>query len=45
MRLLDVVEHPEATFFRCLHDEKPDDPRVEKLRDDILKLWDTKQGD
>jgi GNAT superfamily N-acetyltransferase len=32
MRLADVDGDTEATFLRCLHDEKPDDPRVTRLR-------------
>ncbi len=32
MRLVDVDEHTEGTFLRCLHDERPDDPRVVELR-------------
>jgi hypothetical protein len=32
MRLLDIDEKTEGTFFRCLHDEKPDDPREIALR-------------
>jgi N-acetylglutamate synthase-like GNAT family acetyltransferase len=32
MRLLDVDERTEATFLRCLHDERPDDPRIASLR-------------
>jgi hypothetical protein len=32
MRLTDVGPDTEATFLRCLHDERPDDPRVAGLR-------------
>lgn len=32
MRLIDVDRDTEATFLRCLHDERPDDPRVTGLR-------------
>ncbi len=32
MRLVDVDETTEGTFLRCLHDERPDDPRVVSLR-------------
>ena len=32
MELTDVDRCTEATFLRCLHDERPDDPRVVQLR-------------
>jgi GNAT superfamily N-acetyltransferase len=32
MRLVDVDTDTEATFLRCLHDERPDDPRVAEMR-------------
>jgi hypothetical protein len=32
MKLLDIDAKTEDTFFRCLHDEKPQDPRVLALR-------------
>jgi GNAT superfamily N-acetyltransferase len=32
MRLVDVSKETEGTFFRCLHDERPDDPRVVEIR-------------
>lgn len=32
MRIEDVSEKTVDTFFRCLHDERPDDPRVVDLR-------------
>ncbi|MBL7032648.1 MAG: hypothetical protein ISR91_00735 [Candidatus Delongbacteria bacterium] len=32
MQLQDLTPRTEATFLRCLHDEKPDDPRVIALR-------------
>jgi len=32
MQLLDLTPETEATFLHCLHDEKPDDPRVIDLR-------------
>lgn len=32
MKLLDVDRETEGTFLRCLHDERPDDPRVVALR-------------
>lgn len=32
MRLVDVDRDSEPTFLRCLHDERPDDPRVVRLR-------------
>ncbi|MAF11203.1 hypothetical protein CMK11_12195 [Candidatus Poribacteria bacterium] len=32
MRLVGIDGNTEATFFRCLHDEVPDDPRVTKER-------------
>jgi GNAT superfamily N-acetyltransferase len=32
MRLEDVSKGTKATFLRCLHDERPDDPRVIQLR-------------
>lgn len=32
MKLLDVSEETRPTFLRCLHDERPDDPRVIALR-------------
>jgi len=32
MKLVDVDSTNEATFLRCLHDERPDDPRVVALR-------------
>ena len=35
MRLVDVDERTEETFFRCLHDEKPANPRVVEMR----KRW------
>jgi N-acetylglutamate synthase-like GNAT family acetyltransferase len=31
-RIVDVASETEATFFRCLHDEKPQDPRAAALR-------------
>ncbi len=38
MRLLDVDERTEATFLRCLHDEKPDDPRTVQLRRSAYRM-------
>jgi GNAT superfamily N-acetyltransferase len=32
MRFEDIDARTEGTFFRCLHDEKPDDPRVLAMR-------------
>ena len=32
MKLVDIDARTEGTFFRCLHDEKPQDPRVTDLR-------------
>ena len=32
VKLIDVDRDTEATFLRCLHDERPDDPRVIQLR-------------
>ncbi|MGD0999751.1 MAG: GNAT family N-acetyltransferase [Candidatus Brocadiia bacterium] len=32
MRLVDIAESTEGTFFRCLHDEKPEIPGVTALR-------------
>jgi GNAT superfamily N-acetyltransferase len=32
MRLVDIDAETEGTFFRCLHDEKPDNPRVTEIR-------------
>ena len=32
MRLEDVSRETEGTFFRCLHDERADDPRVVEIR-------------
>jgi N-acetylglutamate synthase-like GNAT family acetyltransferase len=32
LRLIDVDRATEPTFLRCLHDERPDDPRVVRLR-------------
>ncbi len=32
MNLIDVDSSTEGTFLRCLHDERPDDPRVVALR-------------
>ncbi|MBU1699907.1 MAG: GNAT family N-acetyltransferase [Candidatus Eisenbacteria bacterium] len=32
MNLVNVTWETEGTFFRCLHDEKPDDPRAITLR-------------
>ena len=32
MKLCDLTAETEGTFFRCLHDEKPDDPRVIEMR-------------
>jgi GNAT superfamily N-acetyltransferase len=32
MRLEDVSKATEGTFFRCLHDERPDDPEVVAVR-------------
>ncbi len=32
VRVLDVDESTETTFLHCLHDERPDDPRVTDLR-------------
>ena len=32
MQLLDLTPETEATFLHCLHDERPDDPRVTALR-------------
>ncbi|MBD3163422.1 MAG: hypothetical protein GF346_13100 [Candidatus Eisenbacteria bacterium] len=32
MHILDVTPETEPTFLRCLHDERPDDPRVVALR-------------
>ncbi len=28
MRIAEIDQHTEGTFFRCLHDEKPQDPEV-----------------
>ena len=30
--IVDVTKETEATFFRCLHDEKPQDPRAAAIR-------------
>ena len=32
MKLCDLTAETEGTFFRCLHDEAPDDPRVAETR-------------
>lgn len=32
MRFQDVDEQTELTFLHCLHDERPDDPRMMSLR-------------
>jgi GNAT superfamily N-acetyltransferase len=32
VKLIDVDRDTEPTFLRCLHDERPDDPRVVRLR-------------
>lgn len=32
MKLESISKDTEGTFFRCLHDEKPDDPRVVEVR-------------
>jgi hypothetical protein len=32
LKLIDVDRETEPTFLRCLHDERPDDPRVVRLR-------------
>jgi hypothetical protein len=32
VKLIDVDRETEPTFLRCLHDERPDDPRVVRLR-------------
>ena len=32
MRVEDLSEETEGTFFRCLHDERPDDPEVLAIR-------------
>jgi len=32
MRLVDIDGKTEGTFFRCLHDEQPDDPRMMAMR-------------
>ncbi len=32
MKLVDVDTVTERTFLHCLHDERPDDPRVIELR-------------
>ncbi len=34
MKIVEIDKTTEGTFFRCLHDEKPDDPRVTGLRRD-----------
>jgi hypothetical protein len=32
MKLIDIDKDTEGTFFRCLHDETPQEPRVIALR-------------
>ncbi len=34
MKIVEIDKTTEGTFFRCLHDEKPDDPQVSGLRRD-----------
>ena len=39
MRLVEIDETTEDTFFRCLHDESPADPRVIAMRRDWRALY------
>ena len=32
MRVAEIDSETEGTFFRCLHDEKPDNPQVSRIR-------------
>ena len=32
MKLVEIDEKTAGTFFRCLHDERPENPRVIELR-------------